>query len=280
MGLKGSHTNSTYKIITPGGQITSNILIRGVCLGLGSKIFPTNLIALSLAGMDVILGMDWMTQHKVVLDISDRVVEINSPTVGHTTLYLPFKDGTDSCAYVTIISPLDEIPVVCEYLNVFPDDLPGMPPDRDVEVLIELQPSTTPISKSPYRMPPKELAELKNQLQELLDKGYIHPSSSLWVCPALFVKKKDGSLRLCVDYRPLNAVTVKNKYPLPRIDVLFDQLAGARVFSKVDLRSGYHQIKIQPCDIPKTAFSTRYCLYKFLVMSFGLTNAQPTSCTS
>jgi hypothetical protein len=174
---------------------------------------------------------------------------------------------------VTIISPLDEIPVVCEYPDVFPDELPGMPLDRDVEFVIELQPGTAPISKRPYRMPPKELAELKNQLQELLDKGYIRPSSSPWGCPALFVKKKDGSLRMCVDYRPLNAVTIKNKYPHPRIDVLFDQLAGAKVFSKIDLRSGYHQIKIRPCDIPKTAFSTHYGLYEFLVMSFGLTNA-------
>jgi hypothetical protein len=188
--------------------------------------------------MDVILRMDWMTQHKVVLDLSDRVVEINSPKVGHTTLYLPFQDGTDSCAYVTITSPLDEIPVVCEYPDVFPHELPGMPPDRDVAFVIELQLGTAPISKRPYRMPPKELAELKNQIQELLDKGYIRPSSSPWGCPALFVKKKDGSLRLCVDYRPLNAVTIKNKYPLPRIDVLVDQLAGARVFSKIDLCSG------------------------------------------
>jgi hypothetical protein len=217
--------------------------------------------------------MEWMNQHKVVLDISDRVVEINSPTVEHTTLYLPFRDGNDSCAYVTIISSLDEIPVVCEYPDVFPDELPGMPPDRDVEFVIELHPGTAPISKRPYRMPPKELAELETQLQEVLDKGYIRPSSSPWGCPALFVKKKDGSLRMCVDYRPLNAVTIKNKYQLPRIDVLFDQLAGAKVFSKIDLRSGYHQIKIQPCDIPKTAFSTRYGLYEFLVMSFGLTNA-------
>jgi hypothetical protein len=119
-----------------------------------------------------------MTRHKVVLDISDRVVEINSPTVGHTTLYLPFQDSTESCAYVTIISPLDQIPVVCEYPDVFPDDLPGTPPDKDVEFVLELQPSIAPISKRPYRMPPKELAKLKNQLQELLDKGYIRPSSS------------------------------------------------------------------------------------------------------
>jgi hypothetical protein len=121
---------------------------------------------------------------------------------------------------VNIISPLDDIPVVCEYPDVFPDELPGMPPDKDVDFVIEHQPGTAPISKRPYCMPPKELAELKNQLQELLDKGYIRPSSSPWGCPALFVKKKDGSLRLCVDYRPLNAVTIKNKYPLPQIDVL------------------------------------------------------------
>jgi hypothetical protein len=122
-------------------------------------------------------------------------------------------------------------------------------------------------------MTPKELAELKVQLNELLDKGYTRPSSSPWGYPALFVKKKDQFLRLCVDYRPLNAVTIKNKYPLPRIDILFDQLAGARVFSKVNLCSGYHQIKIRSEDVPKTAFSTRYGLYEYLVMSFGLTNA-------
>jgi hypothetical protein len=113
-----------------------------------------------------------------------------------------------------------------------------MPPDRDIEFVIELQPGTAPISKRPYRIPPAELAELKKPLQELLDKGFIHPSTSPWGCPALFVKEKDESLRLCVDYRPLNAVTIKNKYPLPRIDVLFDQLVGAKVFSKIDLRSG------------------------------------------
>jgi hypothetical protein len=174
---------------------------------------------------------------------------------------------------VAITSQLEKIPVVREFADVFPDELPGMPPDRDVKFVIKLQPGTAPISKRPYRMPPKELAELKTQLQELLDKGYIRPSSSPWGCPTLFVKKKDGSLRLCVDYRPLNAVTIKNKYPLPRIDVLFDQLARAKVFSKIDLRSGYHQIKIRPCDIAKTAFSTRYGLYEYLVMSFGLTNA-------
>jgi hypothetical protein len=172
-----------------------------------------------------------------------------------------------------IKSPVKGISVVHDYLDVFSDELPGMPPDRDIEFAIELQPGTAPISKRPYRMPPAELAELKKQLQELLDKGFIRPSTSPWGCPTLFVKKKDESLRMCVDYRPLNAVTIKNKYPLPRIDVLFDQLVGAKVFSKIDLRLSYHQIKIRASDIPKTAFSTRYGLYEFLVMSVGLTNA-------
>jgi hypothetical protein len=166
-----------------------------------------------------------------------------------------------------------DIPIACEFPDVFREVFLGMPPDQDVEFTIELQSGTSPISRRPYKMTPKELAELKIQLKELLDKGYIHPSSSPWGYPALFLKKKDQSLRLCVDYGPLNAITVKNKYPLPRIDILFDQLAGANVFSKVGLCLSYHQIKIHPEDVPKTAFSTRYGLYEYLVMSFGLTNA-------
>jgi hypothetical protein len=151
-------------------------------------------------------------------------------------------------------------------------DLPGRPLDQAVEFTIELQPDTTPISRQPYKMTPKELAELKVQFKELLDKGYIRPSSSPRDCPALFLKKKDQSLKLCVHYQPLNTVTSKNKYPLPRINILFDQLAGDKVFSKVDLCLGYHQIKICLQDISKTMFSNRYGSYEYLVMSFGLTN--------
>ncbi|WVZ84826.1 hypothetical protein U9M48_031813, partial [Paspalum notatum var. saurae] len=169
---------------------------------------------------------------------------------------------------------LAKIPEACEYPDVFPEELPGLPPDRDVEFRIDLVPGTAPVSKRPYRMAPDELKELKTQLQEQLHQGFIRPSSAPWGCPALFVEKKDqGGKRLCVDYRPLNAVTVKNKYPLSHIDILFDELGGATVFSKIDLRSGYHQIKVREEDIPKTAFSTRYGLYEHLVMSFGLTNA-------
>jgi hypothetical protein len=163
--------------------------------------------------------------------------------------------------------------MACELPDVFLKDLPGMPLYWDVEFTIELQPGMAPISRRSYKMTLKELAKLKVQLNKLLDKGYIRLSSSTWGCPALFVKKKDQSLRLCVDYCPLNAITVKNKYPLPHIDILFDQLTGAKVFSKVDLHSGYHQIKIRLEDVPKTAFSISYGLYEYLVLSFGLTNA-------
>ncbi|KAA0054785.1 pol protein [Cucumis melo var. makuwa] len=163
--------------------------------------------------------------------------------------------------------------VVRDYPDVFPEELPGLPPHREVEFAIELEKSTVPISRAPYRMAPAELKELKVQLQELLDKGFIRPSVSPWGAPVLFVKKKDGSMRLCIDYRELNKVTVKNRYPLPRIDDLFDQLQGATVFSKIDLRSGYHQLRIKDGDVPKTAFRSRYGHYEFIVMSFGLTNA-------
>jgi hypothetical protein len=175
--------------------------------------------------------------------------------------------------FETIVQEIRDIPVVREFLDVFLKDLPGLPVERDVEFVIKLKPGTTPISRRSYRMPPNELAELKTQLQDLLEKGFIRPSSSPWGCPTIFVKKKDQTLRMCVDYRPLNEVTIKNKYPLTRIDILFDQLTGARVFSKIDLRPGYHQIRIRPKDIFKTAFTTRYGLFEYLVMSFGLTNA-------
>jgi hypothetical protein len=180
---------------------------------------------------------------------------------------------TSAVVHHTVTQNLEDISIDCEFSDVFSEDLLDMPPDRDVEFIIKLQPGIIPISRRLYKMTPKELAELKVQLNELLDKWYIHPSSSSWGYPALFVKKKDQSLRLCVDYWHLNVVTIKKKYLLPRIDILFDQLADTRVFSKIDLRSGYHQIKILSEDVPKTAFSTRYGLYEYLVMSFGLTNA-------
>jgi hypothetical protein len=266
------HTNGGITISTPGGRVATYQINKNVPIKFGSLIIKTKLLILGLDSEDIILGTDWLIIHQAVIDIAARAIEVHSPTCGETTLYLPDQGCTRSCAFTMIESPVEKIPVVCDYPDVFPDELPGMPPNRDIEFAIELQPGTAPISKRPYRMPPTELAELKKQLQELLDKGFIRPSTSPWGCPALFVKK-DKSLRLCVDYRPLNAVTIKNKYPLLRIDVLFDQLVGAKVFSKIDLRSGCHQIKIRASDIPKTAFSTRYGLYEYLVMFFRLTNA-------
>jgi len=195
-----------------------------------------------------------MKEHCAIINTTSHIIQLNSPTHGSLDIHLSKHEIPASAVYHVERKILEEIPVVCEYSDVFPEKLPGMPPDREIEFVIELQPATAPISRWPYRMTPSELAELKLQLQGLLDKGFIRPSTSPWGCPALFVKKKDQGLRLCVDYRPLNAVTIKNKYPLPRIDHLFDQLDGAKVFSKIDLRSGYHQIKIRPSDIPKMAF--------------------------
>ncbi|WVZ87921.1 hypothetical protein U9M48_034495 [Paspalum notatum var. saurae] len=184
-------------------------------------------------------------------------------------LHLPSHKHSPPTVNATEAQLIKKIPVVSDFPDVFPEELPGLPPNRDVEFAIELVPGTAPVSRRPYRMAPDELKELKNSY-----KGFIRPNSSPWGCPALFVEKKDqGGKRLCVDYRPLNAITIKNKYPLPHIDILFDRLARAKVFSKIDPRSGYYQIKIRGEDIPKTAFSTGYGLYEYLVMSFGLTNA-------
>ena len=169
---------------------------------------------------------------------------------------------------------LDLPRVVCEYGDVFPDELLGLPPHRDVDFGIELHPGTTTISMNPHRMAPVELQELRVQLQELLDKGFIRPSTSPWGASVLVAKKRGKTLRLCIDYRQLNRVMIKSRYPLPRIDDWFDQLRGARVYSKIGLRTGYHQLRVREIDIPKTAFRTRYGHFEFTVMAFGLTECQ------
>jgi hypothetical protein len=217
--------------------------------------------------------MRWMKMYKAILDIATRVVHLDSLVYGKVIFYLPVIAHIKASLHHMVESKLEDIHVAQEFLDVFPDDLLGMPPERDIEFKIELQPDTMPIAKALYKMSLVELAEFKIQLQDLLDKGFIHPSLSLWGCPTLFISKKHKDLHLCVDYRPLNVATIKNKYPLPRINILFDQLAGAQVFSKIDLRSGYHQIKIRAKDIPKTAFIIRYRLYEYLDMSFRLINA-------
>ncbi|KAG8503420.1 hypothetical protein CXB51_001332 [Gossypium anomalum] len=164
---------------------------------------------------------------------------------------------------------MESVPVVCEFLDIFLEELPRLLPIREVKFGIELIPGTTPISIAPYRMAPTELKELKAQLQELTDRGFVQPSYSPWGAPVLFVKKKNGSMRICIDYRQLNKVTIKNKYSLPPIDDLFDQLKGATIFSKIDLRSGYYQLRVKKSEMSKTAFRTRYGHYEFLVIPFA-----------
>ncbi|KAM2869733.1 hypothetical protein FF1_017608 [Malus domestica] len=264
------------------------VMVEGV-------VMPADLIPLDIVDFDVILGADWLHYNRAHIDCYGKSVTFYRPGLPEVTFVgerkgmrhgvistirarkLLSKGCQGYSAHVVlndvVPSSVEEVGVVRHYPDVFPDDLPGLPPDRDVEFSIDLLLGTDPISLTPYRMAPVELRELKIQLQELLVKGFIQPSSSPWGAPVLFVRKKDGTLRLCIDYRQLNRVAIKNHYPLPRIDDLFDQLKGVCVFSKIDLRSGYYQLKIKNKDVPKTAFRTHYGHYEFLVMPFGLTNA-------
>jgi hypothetical protein len=217
---------------------------------LAGRLYKTNLIVLDGQGIDVILGMSWMMGHKALFDIAARTMYLESLVHGMFVLQLPSLVITTSTLHHITAPSLEDILVACEFADVFHDDLSCMPSDRDIEFTIELQLGMGPISRLPYKMTLKELSKLKIQFNELLDKCFTRPNSSLSGCPTLFVKK-DQSLRLCVDYPPLNAMTIKNKYPLPCIDILFDHLTGAKVFPKIDLRSGYHQIKIRSEGIQK-----------------------------
>ncbi|GJR80516.1 putative nucleotidyltransferase, ribonuclease H [Tanacetum coccineum] len=268
---------------------------RDLPLQFDDKIRSVNALPLDMCEFDIILGIDWLAAHRATIDCHSRHVlfgDIRTPEfIYHGSLPgKPMKiisalkartllshgcEGFLATIHDTTsdVSSIHDQPIVSEFQDVFPEELPGIPPIRDVEFNIELIPGAEPISKAPYRMAPIELKELKDQLQELLERGFIRPSVSPWGAPVLFVKKKDGSMRLCIDYRELNKITIRNRYPLPRIDDLFDQLQGAKHFSKIDLRSGYHQLRVKEQDISKTAFRTRYGHYEFLVMPFGLTNA-------
>ncbi|KAL5546618.1 hypothetical protein UlMin_006305 [Ulmus minor] len=283
-------------ILPPGDVMLSNYWLRAVPIVIAGRELSMDLVILDMFDYDVIIGMDFLTKYEATINCKARTVTFK-PT-GEAPFEFIGEKGKDQKMLISAMKArkwlasgcfgflanvidttprekdkLEDVPVISEFIEVFPEDLPGIPPDREITFEIELLPGTAPISKAPYRMAPAELKELQTQLQELLDKGFIRPSHSLWGAPVLFVKKKDGTLRMCIDYRELNKMTIKNKYPLPRIDDLFDQLKGAAIFSKIDLRSGYHQLKIKESDIPKSAFRTRYGHYEFLVMPFGLTNA-------
>ena len=278
-----------------GDTMISERIVPGSILVIQNKDFPADLIVLSIHDFDIILGMDWLSKHRATLDCYKKEVRLVRPEepdvifrgirkeiapslINAMTASNMLRKGCQG--YLAFVvdrrqegTRLEDIPIIKEFPDVFPDDISGLPPDREVEFTIDLIPETEPISIPPYRMAPAELRELKARLEDLLSKGFIRPSISPWGAPVLFVKKKDGSLRLCIDYRQLNRVTIRNQYPLPRIDELFNQLQGSRVYSKIDLRSGYHQLRVQESDVPKTAFRTRYGHYEFLVMPFGLTNA-------
>ncbi|GKB08471.1 putative reverse transcriptase domain-containing protein [Tanacetum coccineum] len=251
-------------------------------------------MVIELGSFDIIIGMDWLSRYDAAILCGEKKVRI--PLKGKTLVI----EGNRNNSRLKIVSciktqkyiekgcelflaqvteqeskekRLEDVPVVRDFPEVFPEDLPGLPPPRQVEFRIDLIPGAAPVARAPYRLAPSEMKELSKQLQELSEKGFIRPSSSPWGAPVLFVKKKDGSFRMCIDYRELNKLTIKNRYPLPRIDDLFDQLQGSSVYSKIDLRSGYHQLRIREEDIPITAFRTRYGHYEFQVMPFGLTNA-------
>ncbi|KAF5790439.1 putative nucleotidyltransferase, Ribonuclease H [Helianthus annuus] len=270
-------------------------VVKGCNLVLAGQTFSIDLIPITLGSFDVVIGMDWLSHHRAEIVCKEKIVRIprsgEKPLVirgdksGAVEGIISFlkaqkclrKGHTAILALVTDTSTeekrIEDIPIVRDFPEVFPEELPGLPPHRQVEFQIELAPGAAPIARAPYRLAPSELEELSTQLQELLEKGFIRPSSSPWGASVLFVKKKDGTFRMCIDYRKLNKVTVKNRYPLPRIDDLFDQLQGSSFYSKIDLRSGYHQLRVREEDVSKTAFRTRYGHYEFLVMPFGLTNA-------
>ncbi|GJV56622.1 putative reverse transcriptase domain-containing protein [Tanacetum coccineum] len=288
--------------LADGKLVEIDTIIRGCTLNFLGHPFNIDLMPVELGSFDVIIGMDWLRRYHAVIVCDEKLVQI--PYGNETLTFCGNESSNGRESRLTVIScskaqeymakgcqvflaqisakkeedkserkQIKDVPIVRDFPEVFPEDLPGLPPTRPVEFQIDLIPGAAPVARAPYRLAPSEMKELSEQLQELSDKGFIRPSSSPWGAPVLFVKKKDGSFRMCIDYRELNKLTVKNRYPLPRIDDLFDQLQGSSIYSKIDLRSGYHQLRVREQDIPKTAFRTRYGHYEFQVMPFGLTNA-------
>ncbi|GKC16051.1 putative reverse transcriptase domain-containing protein [Tanacetum coccineum] len=237
--------------LADGKLVGIDTIIRGCTLNFLDHPFNIDLMPVELGSFDVIIGMDWLRRCHAVTVYDEKLVQV--PYGNETLTFCGNESSNGRESQFTVISCL--------------------PPARPVEFQIDLIPGAAPVARAPYRSVPSEMKELSEQLQELSDKGFIRPSSSPWGAPVLFVKKKDGSFRMCIDYQELNKLTVKNRYPLPWIDDLFDQLQGSNIYSKIDLRSGYHQLRVRKQDIPKKAFRTRYGHYEFQVMPFGLTDA-------
>jgi hypothetical protein len=297
---KVKHTKSWLVQLATGTKRKVTDFISDCELSLDGQNTKLNLNILPLGSYDIIIGMDWLEKHKVILDCYEKsltyrdenntvrtVQGIKKPVSVRQISAMQFKKCMNKGCQIYAIQvtnllekenkpSLEDFTVLHEFRDLFVDEIPELPPRREIDFSIDLLPGSTPISKAPYRMSLPELTELKIQLQELLDKEYIRPSVSPWGAPVLFVKKKDKTLRLCIDYRQLNKMTVKNKYPLPRINDLFDQVGGEKIFSKLDLRSGYHQVRIKDEDISKTTFRMRYGHYEFVVIPFGLTNTPTT----
>ncbi|GKE51019.1 putative reverse transcriptase domain-containing protein, partial [Tanacetum coccineum] len=288
--------------LADGKIIRVNTIIRGCTLNFMNHPFNIDLMPVPLGSFDIIIGMDWLTKYHGVIICDEKIVRV--PFGREMLIFQGDGNNQRKESRLNIISctkaqkylskgcdvflvhittkeakdklegkRLEDVPIVRDFPEVFPEDLSGIPPARQVEFQIDLVPGVAPVARAPYQLAPSEMKELAEQLQELSDKGFIRPSSSPWGAPVLFFKKKDGSFRMCIDYRELNKLTVKNRYPLPRIDDLFNQLQGSSVYSKIDLRSSYHQLRVREEDIPKTVFRTRYGHYEFKVMPFGLTNA-------
>ncbi|GKC60808.1 putative reverse transcriptase domain-containing protein [Tanacetum coccineum] len=288
--------------LADGKKIRVDTIIHGCTLNLLNHPFNIDLMPVELGSFDLIIGMDWLSKYHVVIIYDENIVcipygdkilivrgdksnsrresRLNIISCTKTQKYLQ-KGCHVFLAHITEKKPkdkseekrLEDVPIVRDFLEVFPEDLLGLPTTRQVEFQIDLVPGVTPVAQAPYRLALSEMKELSDQLQELLNKRFIRPSSSPCGASVLFIKKKDGSFRMSIDYKELNKLTVKKRYPLLRIDDLFDQLQGSSVYSKIDLRSGYHQLRVGEEDIPKTVFQTRYGHYEFQVMPFDLTNA-------
>ncbi|GJS39766.1 reverse transcriptase domain-containing protein [Tanacetum coccineum] len=292
-----------YDVELADGRIIGvNTVLRGCTVNFLNHPFHIDLMPVEMGSFEVIIGMDWLTKYHAIIDCAKKIVRI--PFGNEILIIQGDGSGNEHGTQLNIISctktqkylqkgcdvflehvtvkktedkskekQLEDVPIVKDFPEVFAKDLSGLPPTRKVGFHIYLVPGAAPVAWAPYRLAPSVMKELADQLQELSDKGFIRPSSSPWGAPVLFVKKKDGTFRMCIDYQELNKLTMKNRYPLPRIDDLFDQLQGSSVYSKIDLRSGYHQLRVREEDIPKKAFRTRYGHYEFQVMPFGLTNA-------
>ncbi|GJW81068.1 putative reverse transcriptase domain-containing protein [Tanacetum coccineum] len=286
---------ASYEVELADGRVVStNTVLKGCTLNLVNHIFEIDLMPIELGTFDVIIGMDWLVKNDAVIVCGEKVVRI---PYGNKMLIVESDKGVSRLEVISCIKArmyvergchlflahmmenkskekrLEDVPIIHDFPEVFPKEFPGLPSPRQVEFRIDLVPRVAPVVRAPYRLAPSKMREHSIQLQELLEKGFIRPSSSPWGAPILFVNKKDGSFRMCIDYSELNKLTVKNRYPLSRIDDLFNQLQGSSVYSKIDLLLGYHQLRIKEEDIPIIAFKTQYGHFEFQVMPFGLTNA-------